>query len=50
MQDMIENIRAEFKVILNNLDWMDEPSKKAAQEKVFSKIFFFNKKKELGKN
>ena len=30
---MIENIRSEFKVILENLDWMDGPSKKAAEEK-----------------
>ena len=30
---MIENIRSEFKVIVNELDWMDAESKKAAQDK-----------------
>ena len=31
--EMIENIRSEFKVIVNELDWMDAESKKAAQDK-----------------
>jgi hypothetical protein len=31
---MIENIRNEFKSILNEVTWMDEPSKMAAREKV----------------
>lgn len=31
--EMIENIRSEFKVIVNELDWMDADSKKAAQDK-----------------
>jgi len=30
---MIENIRGEFKQILKELDWMDEASKRAAEEK-----------------
>ena len=30
---MIENIRNEFKLMLNELDWMDAKSKKAANEK-----------------
>ena len=30
---MIENIRSEFKQILNELDWMDDASKRAAEEK-----------------
>lgn len=31
---MIQNIRDEFKIILNQVDWMDAVSKKAAEEKV----------------
>jgi hypothetical protein len=31
---MIENIRNEFKLILNENTWMDEESKDAAREKV----------------
>ena len=30
---MIENIRSEFKQILKELDWMDDASKRAAEEK-----------------
>ena len=30
---MIENIRKEFKQILNEIDWMDNESKVKAQEK-----------------
>ena len=31
---MIENIRSEFKLILNENTWMDEDSKRSAREKV----------------
>ena len=30
---MIENIRSEFKSIVSELDWMDNPSKTAAKDK-----------------
>lgn len=31
---MIENIKNEFKIMLNEYDWMDPVSKRAAAEKV----------------
>jgi predicted metalloendopeptidase len=34
VQEMVENIREEFKAILNRTEWMDAQSKKAAIEKV----------------
>jgi predicted metalloendopeptidase len=34
VEEMVENIRDEFKTILNNTDWMDDISKNAAIEKV----------------
>lgn len=34
---MIANIQKEFKLILNEVDWMDLASKKKALEKVFLK-------------
>lgn len=34
MEVMIENIREEFKNMLNENEWMDEPSKQKAREKV----------------
>ena len=35
VEEMVENIREEFKAILNRTDWMDTQSKQAAIEKVF---------------
>ena len=32
---MIHNIKNEFKLILNEVDWMDSESKKKALDKVF---------------
>ena len=34
MEKMIDNIIAEFKVMLSENQWMDEQSKRAANEKV----------------
>jgi predicted metalloendopeptidase len=31
---MIQNIRAEFKIMIKEYEWMDEFSKKAVQDKV----------------
>lgn len=36
--EMIANIQKEFKLILNEVDWMDSASKKKALEKVFLKL------------
>lgn len=38
MDTMISNILSEFKVMLGENEWMDEPSKKAAREKVFKNL------------
>lgn len=35
---MIANIQKEFKLILNEVDWMDSASKNKALEKVFLKL------------
>ena len=38
---MIKNIRNEFRIVLDEVSWMDQVSKKAAKEKV---SFDMNKK------
>ena len=34
VEEMVQNIRDEFKSILNGVQWMDETSRKSAREKV----------------
>jgi predicted metalloendopeptidase len=37
--EMVQNIRLQFKSILSQVSWMDDPSKTTAQDKVYSQIF-----------
>jgi predicted metalloendopeptidase len=44
---MVENLLTEFRIIVNESDWMDADSKQKAHEKVsyfnfYKKIFFFS--------
>lgn len=42
MVDMIINIQDAFKELINGLDWMTEPTKKVAKEKVCFLLFFWS--------
>jgi len=41
VEDMVQNIRDEFRKILTKVDWMDTESKKEAYAKVFILFFMF---------
>lgn len=45
MTDILENLRKEFKIMVSEYTWMDEPSKKTVLDKVdfcFVSVFFFS--------